>query len=286
MKGRVIFSSGGNYKVLVGSKIYFAKPLGIFRKDNVIILVGDIVEVEVNENKEGLKELNIITKLFERRNEFIRPSISNIDHAILVTSINEPSLNHYYLDKLITIFQSRSVEPILVFTKKDLGMENNFVKIIKEYENAGYKLIITDGKLSNKNEELLSIWTRDKISVITGQTGVGKSTLLNLINSKFNIKTQEISKALGRGKHTTRHSEIFEAFPNSFIIDTPGFSSLEITELSKNQVSWNFFDFEKFAKKCKFNNCLHLLEPGCNVNTNSFSKRTFDNYKKLLGELK
>ncbi len=285
MIGRVIYSSGGNYRVLTEDKTYDCKPIGKFRNEKIKILVGDIVEIQVNEDKEGLEEINTITKLEDRKNEFVRPNISNVDNAILVTSITEPKLNDFYLDKLITIFNSRGVEPILVFTKKDLKHNEEDIATIKDYEEAGFKVLVTNTVINDEQKEKLHKWTINKLTVITGQTGVGKSTLLNNINSSFNLATGEISKALGRGKHTTRHSEAFEIFPKSFIIDTPGFSSLEINDLTKQDISWNFFNFEDKAKKCKFNNCLHLSEIDCEVKREEYSERTMTNYKKLLEEV-
>ncbi len=285
MTGRVIYSSGGNYRVLANGNTYDCKPIGKFRNEKIKILVGDIVELQVNEDKVGLEEINTITKLHERKNEFVRPNISNVDNAILVTSITEPKLNDFYLDKLITIFNSRGVEPILVFTKKDLPHDEETISIINEYKDAGFKTLITNTIISEEQKKQLEEWTVNKLSVITGQTGVGKSTLLNNINDSFNLATGEISKALGRGKHTTRHSEAFEIFPMSFIIDTPGFSSLEITDLNKFDVSRNFFNFEEAAKGCKFNNCLHLSEKECEIKKSNYSDRVMKNYRKLLEEV-
>lgn len=285
MTGRVIYSSGGNYRVLSNGKTFDCKPLGKFRNENIKILVGDLVDIEVNEDKVGLEEINVITSLHERRNEFIRPNISNVDNAILVTSIIEPNLNDYYLDKLITIFNSRDVEPILIFTKKDLVEDQSYLDVINEYKDNGFKVLVTDMSITDKQKALLKDWTQGKLSVITGQTGVGKSTLLNNINNSFNLATGEISKALGRGKHTTRHSEAFEIFDNSYIIDTPGFSSLEINGLTKEDIAWNFFNFEDKAKECKFNNCMHVTENECKVKEANYSERVMNNYKKLLEEV-
>ncbi len=285
MTGRVIYSSGGNYRVLSNGKTFDCKPLGKFRNENIKILVGDLVDIEVNEDKVGLEEINVITSLHERRNEFIRPNISNVDNAILVTSIIEPNLNDYYLDKLITIFNSRDVEPILIFTKKDLVEDQSYLDVINEYKDNGFKVLVTDMSITDEQKALLKDWTQGKLSVITGQTGVGKSTLLNNINNSFNLATGEISKALGRGKHTTRHSEAFEIFDNSYIIDTPGFSSLEINGLTKEDIAWNFFNFEDKAKECKFNNCMHVTENECKVKEANYSERVMNNYKKLLEEV-
>ncbi len=285
MVGRIVYSSGGNYRALIDGKEYNCKPLGKFRNDNIKILVGDIVDVDINEEKEGLQELNVIKFLHERKNEFVRPNISNVDNAILVTSIVEPKLNDFYLDKLITIFNLKEVEPILIFTKKDLSENNPTLKIIDEYKKHGFKVLITDMNITSSQKKLLEKWTKNKLSVITGQTGVGKSTLLNNINDSFNLSTGEISKALGRGKHTTRHSEAFEIFKNSYIIDTPGFSSLDLNETSQLDLSKYFFDFEKHIGKCKYKNCLHLTEQGCSIKNSNYSNRTIDNYVKLLKEV-
>ena len=286
MTGRVIYSSGGNYRVLSENKIYFCKPLGKFRNQNIKILVGDIVDIEVNEYKEGLEELNIIINLYERKNEFIRPNISNVDHAILVTSITKPKLNDYYLDKLITIFQSRSIEPILIFTKKDLGIDKEQQTIINDYLNNDYKILVTSQEVTQEEKDILKKWLGNKFSVITGQTGVGKSTLLNNLKNDLALETGDISKALGRGRHTTRHSEAFEIFENSFVVDTPGFSSLEINDLENEIIFWNFFSFEKYAYKCKFKNCSHLKEEDCEIKKQNFSERTWKNYKKILLEVR
>lgn len=286
MIGRVIYSSGGNYKVLANNKSYFCKPLGKFRNEKIKILVGDIVNIEINEDKEGLEEINVITDLHKRKNEFIRPNISNVDYVLIVTSINEPKLNDYYLDKLITIFQSRNVEPILIFTKEDLGIDKYSKEIIDEYINNDYKVLITNSVISNQQKKELKKWLNNKFSVITGQTGVGKSTLLNNLKNDLNLETGEISTALGRGKHTTRHSEAFEIFEKCFVVDTPGFSSLEISDLDREMIAWNFFTFEKHANKCKFKNCSHLNEEECEIRKYNYSDRIMTNYKKLLEEIK
>lgn len=277
-KGKVIYSSGGNYKVSTDCGIFNAKPLGIFRNSKTKILVGDNVSLKINNGD----ELNVITELEKRKNVFVRPNISNVDFAILATSISEPKLNDYYLDKLITIFQIKNVEPILLFTKSDLSFTDKEKQIIEEYIKANYKVLISNNGLNNRDIQNLEKWTKNKLTVITGQTGVGKSTFINKLTN-LNIKTNEISKALGRGKHTTRHSEIYELFKDSFIIDTPGFSSLEIEKEDFKLLPHHFFNFKTLFNDCKFNDCKHINEINCNVISNS-SKRTLNNYWKLIKE--
>ena len=272
-QGRVIYSSGGNYKVLVDGTIFDAKPRGLFRKDSTKILVGDIVDITINDNKD---ELNVIENLHDRKNEFKRPNISNIDYAIIVASLVEPELDTLLIDKFITIFQTNGIEPILIFTKYDLDKNIDLSKV-EEYKDAGYKTIIRH----LDDEKILEDWIKDSFSVITGQTGVGKSTFLNSLKPNLQLETQEISKALGRGKHTTRHSEAFEIFNNTYLVDTPGFSSLELDEITIEDASKHFFNFEELSKGCKYNDCKHLNEPNCNVKGN-ISDDKYNNYKKIV----
>lgn len=279
LKGRVIYSSGGNYRVLVNKKIYSAKPRGYFRKDGTRILVGDIVELKI---EEGINEINSIEKLYKRKNEFIRPNISNIDHAIIISSLVEPKLDTLLIDKFITIFQTNKIEPILVFTKYDILKNEKTIIMNKifEYKNAGYKVLVKHIDDLNK----LETYTKNKFSVITGQTGVGKTTILNYFKKDLNLETQKISKRLGRGKHTTRHFEAFEIFSRTYLVDTPGFSSLQLDDLTLEDISKNFFNLQKLSQKCKFNNCIHKKEIGCNVR-NNISKEKFHNYNKIIDEI-
>lgn len=288
MTGRVIYSSGGNYKVLLKGKVYNAKPMGIFRKDNIKILVGDFVKLEINENKKGLEEINTITELKERKNDFIRPNVSNVDNVLILTSIKEPDLNDYYLDKLITIFNSKNIKPILIFTKYDLLNKSEKLKfhdVKNDYLDMGFEVIVSQKENELDTLEKIRNLIQNTFSVVTGQTGVGKSTLLNNLNPKFNLKTNSISKSLGRGKHTTRHSEAYEIFDNTYIVDTPGFSSLEITNMTSNEISWNFGDFYKKHGNCKYSDCLHNSEEGCKIKESNYSDRTMNNYKKLQKEI-
>lgn len=278
LKGRVIFSSGGNYRVLANSNVFTAKPRGYFRNEGIKILVGDIVKLKVEKTE---AEINSIEKLYERKNEFIRPNISNIDHAIIVASLVEPKLDTLLIDKFTTIFQTFGIEPIIIFTKYDLMTEDiktTVMERVDEYKDSGYKILVKHIDDLNILEE----WTKNKFSVITGQTGVGKSTLLNSIKKDLELETQEISKHLGRGKHTTRHSEAFEIFKGTYFVDTPGFSALQLNELTTKDASKNFFNFKEISKRCKFNDCKHINEMECAVLSSGISKEKLYNYKKII----
>lgn len=283
MLGRIIYSSGGNYRVKTKEGIFNCKPIGLFRKDNTELIVGDKVELKLN-YKIGQENLNIITKLYDRKNQFIRPKISNIDFIIIVTSLVEPKFNHFYLNKMITFFQIKKIEPILIFTKIDLNKNQRNLDLIKKYEDLNYKIFNFNNSFSKKEQEKILFILKNKFSILTGQSGVGKSTVLNFLNRDLNLKTGEISFALNRGKHTTRHYEAFEIYENSLIVDSPGFSSFKLN-LNSNEISKNFINFAKYYKNCQFKNCLHINEKEC------FVKKTADSffyndYLKLIKEVK
>lgn len=283
MLGRIIYSSGGNYRVKTKQGIFNCKPIGLFRKDNIELIVGDKVELKLDD-KIGQENLNIITKLYDRKNQFIRPKISNIDFVIIVTSIVEPKFNHFYLNKMITFFQIKKIEPILIFTKIDLNRNQINLDLIKKYQNLNYKIFNFSNYFSEiEQAKLLSI-LKNKFSILTGQSGVGKSTVLNFLNKDLKLKTGEISFSLNRGKHTTRHYEAFEIYENSLIVDSPGFSSFKL-DLTLNDISKNFINFSKHYKKCQFKNCLHINEKECFIKktTDSFF---YNDYLKLIKEVK
>ncbi|RKX66906.1 MAG: ribosome small subunit-dependent GTPase A, partial [Tenericutes bacterium] len=201
-----------------------------------------------------------------------------------ITSVKEPKLNDIYLDKLITLFNSKNVEPIIIFTKIDLDPSGESNALIDEYSELGFKVFKSSMDNPVTLKELEPIIANSFV-VITGQTGAGKSTLLNLLNPSLNLKTAEISKALGRGKHTTRHSEAHKFFGDTYIVDTPGFSSLEI-ELEPLVIAQNFLNFSKYIGKCRFNDCIHLDEAGCAMKLTPPSDRRIESYKHLLNGVK
>lgn len=283
MTGVIIYSSGGNYRVKTDQGIFTCKPIGLFRKNNIELVVGDKVNIKIDQTI-GQENLNTINKLYERKNEFIRPRISNIDYVIIVTSVVEPYFNHFYLNKVISFFQIKKIKPILIFTKVDLNKNQKNLDLINKYKKLNYEIFIFKNYIDLKERERFLNLIENKFSILTGQSGVGKSTFLNFIDQKLKLKTAQISFSLNRGKHTTRHYEAFEIVNNSFIVDSPGFSSFKI-DLEINQVAKNFLNFSKLFNKCEFKDCIHLNENNCYI------KKTVDlifynDYLKLIKELK
>ena len=252
MEGRIIKNISNDYVVKVDDKFYSCKPRGKFRKDKLIPLVGDIVDIDI--------ENNYILDIKKRKNSLVRPSVSNIDKAIIVTSV-KPRLDTNLLDKLLVMTSYNNIEPIICFTKLDLLDDNEkqeINKIISYYEEVGYIVI------NNREIEKLKSILKGSLSVFVGQSGAGKSTLLNILDSSLELKTDEISKALGRGKHTTRHVELYSVY-GGLVVDTPGFSALDLSELSNFEIRDNMKEMFDNLENCKYRDCMHYKEDGCYI---------------------
>ena len=268
MIGRIVKNISNDYTVKVNEEKIVCKPRGVFRNKKITPLVGDIVQIENN----------VIQEIYPRKNELIRPPLSNIDNAFIITSVVDPIFNSNLLDKMINIIEYNNIKPILIFTKLDL-LENKeeINNIISYYKKIGYEVYL--------NTELDKIKTlfKDKLTIFTGQTGVGKSTLINSLDSSLKLNTNEISKALGRGKHTTRHTELYDLY-GGLVADTPGFSSLDFIDMDIYDIRDNFIEFNDYKEKCKYKDCMHIDEDDCEVKRNLdnilFSR--YENYKKFI----
>lgn len=250
MEGTIVKILSNLFTVDINGKLYNCRARGKFRKENIVPRVGDNVKIDI--------ENNYIMEVLDRKNVFERPMIANIDMAIIVTSVKKPDLSLNLLDKQLTIIKSKNVEPIIVLTKLDLLNKDelkNLKNIVKYYKKIGISIF------TNKEVRKITKKIEKKIVVLTGQTGAGKSTLLNKMDRKLNLATGEISEALGRGRHTTRHVELFK-YKSSLIADTPGFSALDIDDLSNDEIKNTF---PEFNVNCKFKDCNHLKEDGCEV---------------------
>lgn len=282
-EGIIVKLTGGNYYVLVGDKVLKCRARGKFRHLNIKPVVGDHVIVEELEHDTGY-----ILDVKERKNHLIRPAIANIDQAFIVTSYKEPSFSTNLIDKFLAIIEFYEIKPIIIVTKIDLASNLEEVETaFKDYLDSDYQVIFTSAETKFNIEQVQDIM-KESISVLVGQSGAGKSSLLNEIDPQFNIETNAISKALGRGKHTTRHVEIF-ATKYGWIADSPGFSSLDLDMLNAIDLAHSYHDFKDASLYCKFNNCLHHNEPGCEVKHRVEEKiipqQRYHNYLLFLSEI-
>lgn len=271
--GKIIKLISNDYSVLSDNCVYICKSRGNFRYHDIKPLVGDEIYFD-RQNK-------IITKVMERKNELFRPPISNVDQALIVTNVY-PSFSSNLLDKMLSVIEHRNIQPIICFTKLDLIEKDelrNIEHIIEYYKKIGYK-VYTNSQI----EELKAIF-KDKVTVFTGQTGAGKSTLINRLEPSLKLKTDEISKALGRGKHTTRHVELIPLF-GGFIADTPGFSDLSFIGMTKENIRDSFIEFKLYKHDCKYKDCMHYKENECGirqrVEKSEILKSRYDNYLKFI----
>lgn len=273
MKGQIVKIISNNYTVSTGTAVYICKARGKFRKEKKTPLVGDYVLFD--------DKNNYILEIESRKNFLIRPMVANIDQAFLITSLKEPDLSLNLLDKLLVVMEVNKIKPIICLTKQDKCQKEELQKyqeIMDYYRNIGY-MVLYNNELDKIKKEI-----KNKTSVFTGQTGAGKSTLLNHLDASLNLKTGEISMALNRGKHTTRHVELIEMYGGK-VLDTPGFSSLEFKDMTKEEIKNAFVEFKQYP--CIYKDCSHIDEKECKIRKAVEDKEIllsrYENYKKILG---
>ncbi len=274
MEGIIIKNISNDYVVLCKNGEYTCKPRGKFRNDKITPLVGDNVVIDPD-NK-------YILDIKPRKNMLIRPSVANIDQALIITSVKEPDFSTNLLDKLLVVITYNNIEPVICLTKLDLLNNSELIEIkkyIKYYESIGYKVILNTDKKELK--EIL----KNKLTVITGQSGAGKSTLLNTLDKNLELKTNEISKALGRGKHTTRHVELYHIY-DGLVVDTPGFSAIDLSDIPNIGIRDNMKEMYDNLDDCKYRDCMHIKEDGCavkkKVETGEILQSRYNNYKSFI----
>lgn len=258
LDGIILKGIGGFYYVEAAGAVYECKARGAFRKSGIKPLAGDRVEISINDKAE-----NTIDVIKERTSLMLRPPVANIDRLFIVASAKEPNPVMLIIDRLTAIAVSRGIEPIIVFTKSDLAPVEEYVDI---YRNAGIRTIAVSS-VNGDGVEAVKAELKNHISAFCGNSGVGKSTLLNAIDPSLALKTAEISDKLGRGRHTTRQSELFKV-EGGYVADTPGFSSLELEEtevILKDDLPYAFPEFEQYIGQCKFTTCLHVKDKGCRI---------------------
>lgn len=287
MQGKIIKGIAGFYYVqAVRSGIYECKAKGIFRKEKKKPLVGDNVELSVlNE----IEKLGNIDRILPRKNELIRPAVANIDQALVIFAGARPKPNLNLLDRFLVSMEMQGVRSVICFNKQDVIDEAEKAHLQSIYEKCDCRVIFTSALLEEGLEEIRDI-LKDKTTVVAGPSGVGKSSLVNLLAPHAQMETGEISAKIDRGKHTTRHSEIFWVEGNTFICDTPGFSSLAVWDMEKEELKDCFPEFEAYAQDCRFLGCTHTHEPGCSVKEalaqEQVSRERYDNYLEMYNELK
>ena len=273
MVGKIIKQISNDYTVKVDNELYVCKARGKFRNIGVTPLVGDNVVIDENNN--------YILEILDRKNELDRPSISNIDQVVIVTSVKIPDFSSNLLDKLLTIIEFNNIKPVICFTKLDLLNEielEEIKEIMNYYKKIGYEVY------SNTDSNLKDIF-KDKITVFAGQSGAGKSSLLNKLDNSLNLEIGEVSIALGRGRHTTRHTELIEVL-DGYIADTPGFSSIDFRGMEKSDIRDNFIEFNEYREYCEYKDCMHINELKCmvknKVNDNTIKLSRYENYLKFV----
>ena len=287
MQGKIVKGISGFYYVhVVGSGIYECKAKGIFRQQKMKPLVGDDVEIDIISEE---KKTGNVAAILPRKNALIRPAVANVDQALLIFAAASPNPNFNLLDRFLVMMGRQDVPVILCFNKCDLITEEQKQEIASIYEASGCKILFVSAKKElglNALQEILE----GKTTTVAGPSGVGKSSITNALQENVQMETGEISKKLKRGKHTTRHSQVIPVGHDTYLMDTPGFSSLYLTDIEEQELKDYFPEFRRYEEKCRFQGCRHIHEPDCGVKAalaeHEISQLRYEDYLALYNELK
>ena len=287
MQGKIVKGISGFYYVYVeGTGIYECKAKGAFRKQKMKPLVGDNAEI-VSIDEEG-RSGNVV-EILERKNELIRPAVANVDMALVIFATKKPQPNFNLLDRFLCMMEYQKVPVTICFNKADIVSEQEKQELRAIYEPAGYNIIFTSAKENQGIEELRAL-LEGKTTTVAGPSGVGKSSLVNCLQDNIQMETGKISSKIDRGKHTTRHSEIIPICDGTYIVDTPGFSSMDVPGFEKEDLWTCYPDFAEYEPYCRFQGCSHINETDCGVKDaleqGKISRIRYDNYILLYEELK
>lgn len=282
MRGKIIKGIAGFYYVYVeGRGTYECKAKGIFRKDHKKPLVGDDVEADVLDEEAMLGN---IREILPRKSALIRPAVANVDQALIIFAIVKPNPNFNLLDRFLIRMERQNLPTIICFNKQDIATLEEKEALRKAYETCGYQVLFISALEQEGLEQVKELLT-GKTTTVAGPSGVGKSSLINQLAPKAQMETGDISRKIERGKHTTRHSEIIALGENTYIVDTPGFTSLDISEITKEELGTYYPEFVQYEPYCKFSGCAHISEPSCGVKDavaeGKISQVRYDNYKVL-----
>lgn len=293
MQGRIVKGISGFYYVNTGSeRVYECKAKGIFRKDGIKPLVGDDVNIEIIDEEGGIGN---ITEILPRRNMLIRPPVANVDQAVVLFAIVKPDPNYNVLDKFLIQMRRNNLPVIICFNKQDIATKEEQQELMDAYEKCGYEVIFISVH-EGAGLDVLCEKLRGKTSVVAGPSGVGKSSLLNKLHPEAEMETGELSRKIARGRNTTRHSEMFfvsalsDDKEKTYILDTPGFTSLALKDITAEELPQYYTEFEPYEPFCRFGGCSHIAEPDCGVKTalenGEISRVRYDNYRMIYEELK
>lgn len=287
MNGKIVKGIAGFYYVHVaGSGIYECKAKGIFRKDKKKPLVGDNVRIDILDPEEMTGN---ITEILPRKNALIRPAVANVDQAVVIFAATRPAPNFNLLDRFLIMMESQQVPAVICFNKTDLTTQTELEELADVYRQTGYQVIFTSAEEESGLAPLRQVLS-GKTSTVAGPSGVGKSSLINLLAPGTHMETGAISEKIDRGKHTTRHSQLIPIAEDTYIMDTPGFSSLSVEFYEKEELWYLFPEFREHEPYCKFTGCSHVSEPSCGVKDavgdGQISKERYENYVSFYKELK
>ncbi len=280
-QGTIIKGIGGFYYVKCQDEIFETRACGRFRKEHIVPICGD--NVILSENNDSVVEI------LPRKNEFIRPPVANIDAMLIVVAAKSPEPDYRMVDSLLVNVENRGIDAVICINKTDLISDEKVKEMAEIYKKAGYKTILTSTVKEEGREELLSV-LEGKITALSGNSGVGKSSILNFILGDETMETGDVSRKLERGRHTTRHVELFPIGNSGFILDTPGFGKMDLPKMTSDMLADFFKEFEEFNEGCRFGGCKHLSEPDCAVKSaveqNLIAKERYESYKYFYDQLK
>lgn len=278
-EGIIIKGIGGFYYIKTETGIYETRARGLFRKDEIVPLPGDRVDIQITDE---VAKSGHINGILERDTVLIRPAVANVNQMVIVISVIEPGIDYYLLDKLLITAGLKGIKPVMCVNKVDLAQEGEHIEIAQVYKNAGYDVFFTSSKINVGFDELREILI-NRVTVFAGQSGVGKSTILNNIIDKLVMETSEVSQKIKRGRHTTRHAELLQLKDGGFVLDTPGFSSFYLDDIELENLDTMYPEFKKYIGECKYYGCSHINEPACAVKealvNNNIDQGRYNRYK-------